>query len=200
MPSPLPPRREKGTYAGQTVGIGAFPYDTTGKAYSLTMTLNGTTSGSITISTNVIYQTGSDLAAAIQTAINADSVYSAADLAVTVNYDTDHFDITSTKYGSSSNASITVSSAEAISELGLTVVNGTAGRDVAGTTGGVPGFALGNVLLPKLGEDAEGLTLVVGENATSGSVSFSRGFSGGSMNWSMITCLQQALSWAEKQH
>ena len=43
---------------------------------------------------------------------------------------------------------------------------------------GVSAFGTGNVLLPALGEPGESLGLIIGENATSGTVNFSRGFGG----------------------
>ena len=171
----------QGGYAGQTIDAGvAFPFNTDGKTYTFEVSVNGVDSAEITLPTGagVTYNTGNELAAAIQSLINADTTLSAGGAAVTVNFDTDHFDITSTKYGTSSVVNISAASEDFETDLGLIMANGTSGINVAGTVGGVVGFGLGNVLLPALGSDAEGLTLLVGENATSATAEYSRGFAG----------------------
>lgn len=177
----------KGYYNGQAIDETAvvFPdFAPAGRDYSLTVDVNGTSSGNIVIPTDVTYATIEDLASAIEAAVNADKTLAASGAAVNVTavYDpatmTHSFDLTSTRYGSSSVVNITSASVAASGELGLTVASGTAGVNVAGTIDGVAGFGLGNVLLPKLGEPAEGLSLIIGENATSATANFSRGFAG----------------------
>lgn len=176
-----PPTR--GYYNGDALGldVGAvFPnYDSSGSTYTFTVQVNGTTSDTITIPA-ATYSTIDDFAAAIQTAINTDSNLSAAAQEVTVVYDTDNnrFDITSTKYGATSQVNIMDASADAISNLGLAIQNGTAGTTVGGSVNGVTGFGSANVLLPALNEPGSGLALVVGEGATGATVNFSRGFGG----------------------
>lgn len=167
----------KGTYAGSTFSGVTFPFDTTGKTYTFTATVNGTSSASITIPT-ATYATGNDLASTIQSLINDDTTLKANNASVVVTFDTDHLDFTSNKYGATSIVSFTAASSDLSTDLGISVANGTAGTDVAGSVNGEVGFGLGNVLLPKLGNDAEGLTLIVDESATSATVSFSRGFAG----------------------
>ncbi len=61
-------------------------------------------------------------------------------------------------------------------ELGLSVATGTSGVDVAGTVGGVTAFGYGNVLLPAIGSKAEGLSMHISPGATSGNITFSKGF------------------------
>jgi flagellar hook-associated protein 2 len=176
----------KGKLSGGDVDAGVvFPnYDPAGKTYSMTVALNGTTSGSISIPTNVTYATIDDLATAMEEAINADSAIDAAGAALTVSavFDsgtgTYSFELTSTRYGTSSSVNITAASADLIADLGLNVATGTTGVNVAGTVDGVAGFGLGNVLRPKLGSDADGLSMIIGDNATTSTVSFSRGFAG----------------------
>lgn len=186
----------KGYYNGQKVAPITFPFDPGSQDYSLNLTVNGTQSGNIVIPTDVTYANMKDLTDAMQTAINADAALAASGAAVRVSsvYDsadnTHRFDITSTRYGSSSGVNITAASGPLTTELGLTVAKGTAGVNVAGTVDGVEGFGLGNVLLPKLGEPAEGLSLIIGENATSSTVNFSRGFAG-QMQESMNAFLQK---------
>lgn len=170
----------KGFYEGAAVaGSVTFPnFDPASQDYSFSVTVNGTSSGNIVIPTDVTYATADDLASAIEAAINADETLSENGAAVSVAFDGSNFTLTSTRYGSSSGVNINSASAALTSDLGLNVANGTAGINVAGTVNGVPGFGLGNVLLPKLGEESEGLSLIIGENATSGTVNFSRGFAG----------------------
>lgn len=156
---------------GSTTGGNASDYD-------FTISVDGTTSGTISLSSGT-YADKDAVAAEIQAKINADSLLSAAGAAVDVSYESgsDSFTIISRQYGSSSTVSVTdVGSAAA--DLGLSAGTSTAGNNVAGTIDGVSGFGTGNVLLPALGEPGESLGLIIGENATSGTVNFSRGFGG----------------------
>ncbi len=169
----------QGLYEGSAISGVSFPLDTTGKTYTFIAEVNGETSGTITIPT-ATYADESALAGAIQTAINADSVLDEAGIGVTVAYNSTSggFDITTNSYGDSSNFSITTSSTDSDDDLGLDVLDGTAGNTAAGTVDGTTGFGSANVLLPALGEDGEGLALVVGNSATSATVNFSLGFAG----------------------
>jgi flagellar hook-associated protein 2 len=67
-------------------------------------------------------------------------------------------------------------------DLGIAVGAGTGGSDVGGTIDGVAAFGYGNVLLPALGSKAEGLSMTVEPGATSGSITYSRGFAGSFTN------------------
>lgn len=157
-----------------------FPnFDTTGKVYDFKIAVNGTTSETLTLPT-ATYADKDAMAAALQTLINADDNLSADAATVTVSYDSDldRFDITTNKYGASASIEIIDPSMDASDDLGLAEAVGTPGVTVVGTIDGVGGFASGNVLLPTLGEPAEGLALVVGSSATTATVNFSRGFSG----------------------
>jgi len=69
-----------------------------------------------------------------------------------------------------------------MADLGIAVGNGTNGTDIGGTVDGVAAFGYGNVLLPALGSKAEGLNMTVQPGATSGSITFSRGFAGSFTN------------------
>ncbi|BCD99292.1 flagellar filament capping protein FliD [Marinagarivorans cellulosilyticus] len=178
----------KGAFTGDTVAQG-FPFDTDSLSFGLNLIVNGVESDLITVPTDVTYDTEADLAAAMQSAINADANLKAAGATVTVAFDTDHFVMTSTKYGASSNVNVDSVTGDVDSFLKIAQGNGSAGRDVAGTVDGVVGFGLGQVLLPKLGEAAEGLSVVVGENATSTTVNFSRGV-GGQLDELIDTFLQ----------
>ena len=146
--------------------------------YDFTIAVNGTTSGNISI-TPATYADKNALATELQSQINKDSALQAAGSAVTVSYNAgaDSFTIESTQYGSSSTVSVTNVGANA-ADLGLSTGTATTGINVSGTIDGVAGFGTGNVLLPALGQPGESLGLIVGENATSGTVNFSRGFGG----------------------
>ena len=80
-------------------------------------------------------------------------------------------------YGSSSTVSVTDIGGNA-TDLGLSGGVSSTGVNVAGTIDGVAAFGTGNVLLPALGEPGESMGLIIGENATSATLNFSRGFSG----------------------
>ena len=172
----------QGYLTGSAIDNGAvtFPnFDTSGKTYTFEIAVNGTDSSTITLPT-ATYADENALAAAIQSAVNADSELAANNAKITVSYDSDNnnFVLSSTQYGTSSNVNITAASDDAANDLGLAVSNGTAGIAVAGTVNGVAGFGSANVLLPALGEPGEGLALIIGENASSATVNFSRGFAG----------------------
>ncbi len=169
----------QGLYEGSAISGISFPLDTSTKTYTFVAELNGETSGTITIPSDT-YADESAMAGAIQAAINGDSVFDEAGVSVTVTYDSGSggFDITTNAYGDSANFSITTTSDESRDELGLIVQDGEAGDTVAGTIDGVTAFGSSNVLLPALGEDGEGLALVVGTSAVSATVNFSLGFAG----------------------
>lgn len=168
----------KGAYeSGAVVG---FPnLDTSAGDYTFKVNVNGTQSDTLTIPVDT-YATEADLASAMQSAINGDTTLKEAGARVTVSYNSDdnRFDISSTKYGSSSQVNVTESGPQSIANLGLVVADGTSGTTAAGTINGVAGFGSANVLLPKLDEPGQGLALVLNENSTTATVNFSRGFAG----------------------
>lgn len=163
--------------------VSTFPIDTTGKAYSFTFGLDGATSASISLPSAKTYATGAALAAEFQSLINIDPAIKDAKATVSVNYDTVNNKLVfiSDAYGSSSEVKFTAVGAD-MADLGISVASGTAGTNVGGTVGGVAGFGFGNVLLPALGSDAEGLSMIVQPGTTSGTITFSRGFAGGMTN------------------
>jgi len=174
-----PPSR--GAYQGGAIDAGVvFPdFDSSAKVYTFTVEVDGKTSAELTLP-GATYASQSDLAAALQTLINADETLSAASADVTVSYDSDNnrFDLISNSYGTNSNVSIKSPSNAIADDLGLAEATGTPGVKVVGTVNGVAGFGSANVLLPALGEPGAGLAMIIGENATSGTVNFSRGFAG----------------------
>lgn len=171
----------QGEYQGGALGgLAAFPdFDSTGQVYDFSVNVDGTQSGSLIIPEGV-YADQSAMAQAIQDLINSDSTIVEAGKSVTVSYDSDNnrFDITSNAFGSGSNVSVVTASTDIETDLGIAVAAGTAGTTVAGTINDVSAFGSAQVLLPSLGQPGEGLALIVKPGATTGTVSFSRGFAG----------------------
>ncbi len=86
---------------------------------------------------------------------------------------------TSASYGASSTVNFSAVSADMLADFGMT--NGvvvSSGTDVAGTVDGVAAFGSGNILLPAIGSKAEGLSMMVEPGATTGTLTFTRGFAG----------------------
>lgn len=157
-----------------------FPdYDTSAKDYSFKIRVNGNESDTISLP-GALYDSEDEIAAALQAAINADETLQANGSSVVVSYDTDtsNFVFTSNQYGTSSTVTILDASNEITTDLGIADAGGTPGVKVVGTINGVAGFGSANVLLPALGEPGEGLAMLIGENASSATVNFSRGFAG----------------------
>lgn len=157
--------------------VSTFPLDTTGKAYSFEVAIDGVKTSLITLPTKT-FATGAELAADIQSRINADSATAGkVSVNVSFNTNTNKLEFTSSAFGASSNVDFQTVGAD-MGDLGIAVGAGTPGVDVVGTVGGVAGFGFGNVLLPAIGSKAEGLSLNISEGATSGKITFSRGFAG----------------------
>jgi flagellar hook-associated protein 2 len=146
--------------------------------YAFTVNVNGTTSGIINLTSDTFADKAA-VATEMQSKINADSLLAAAGTTVDVTYDSDNdtFTISSRLFGSNSTVSVTDIGVNA-ADLGLSGGASSTGINVAGTIDGVAAFGTGNVLLPALGEPGESLGLIIGENATSATLNFSRGFSG----------------------
>ncbi len=158
--------------------VSTFPLDTTGKTYTFTAAIDGISASAITLPvTN--YLTGDALAADLQTRINSDSALVTAKLSLSVVYNsgTNKLEFTSNAYGGGSNVAFSAVSAD-MADMGISNSTGTAGADVGGTVGGVTAFGLGDVLLPALGSKAEGLSMRIEPGATTGTITFARGFAG----------------------
>jgi flagellar hook-associated protein 2 len=162
---------------GQLIGaVAAFPLDIDDDNDSFSIKVDGITSNSITL-TQGNYTSGADLAAELQARINGDTALSGGGATVTVTFNTDHFEITSDRYGSGSNVEVLTVDANTSSELGLSVIAGTNGLDVTGTIGGVAALGSGQFLTGAVGSDSEGLKLLIqgGVTGDRGTVDFSRG-------------------------
>ena len=159
--------------------VSGFPLDTTGKTYTFTAAVDGFVADPITLPSK-IYASGAELAADIQTRINSDAKMTAGRTTVSVVFNSidNKLEFTSNSYGSTSNVSLSELSTD-MADLGVgALMIRTLGTDVAGTVGGVAAFGYGDVLLPAIGSKAEGLSMRVTPGATSGNITFSRGFAG----------------------
>lgn len=138
----------------------------------LMMTVDGI-GATITLAPNT-YTTNS-LIAQIQSAINGATAFSTAGVSVSVSADTNGIlSITSNRYGSASNVSV---SGDGASNLFATSTS-TAGIDVAGTIDGVTATGSGQTLTGAVGSATEGLALSITGGATGsrGTVNFSQGY------------------------
>lgn len=101
--------------------------------YDFKINVDGIISGTISIAAGT-YSTAPELAAALQTAINADSVLSTAGKAIAVDFDLGigNYGVISTTTGASSSVNFTEISANMISQFGFAVGGGTAGTAATG--------------------------------------------------------------------
>jgi flagellar hook-associated protein 2 len=164
---------------GQYVAGELTSLDTTGKDYGFTILVNGVLASPISLPADKVYASGDELAADLQSLINLDPALKAAGASVNVAYnsDTNQLEFISTAFGAQSRVEFIAVGGDA-EELGIAIGAGTAGTDVAGTVNGVAAFGYGNVLLPALGSDAEGLSMIIAPGATTATINFSRGLAG----------------------
>ncbi|HMX53159.1 MAG TPA: flagellar filament capping protein FliD [Plasticicumulans sp.] len=149
-----------------------FPLTIDGTNNGLSLLIDGTATGALTL-TQGSYASADDLAHELQSRINGASALKTAGAAVTVSWNTDHFEIRSNRYGAASTVSL--ASGSAATALGLDTGTTTAGTDVAGTIGGVAATGSGRILTAS--GDADGLRLLISGAGTGarGSVDFKRG-------------------------
>ncbi|VVE70667.1 flagellar hook protein FliD [Pandoraea captiosa] len=159
---------------GTATGSATLPASTTITAGNnqLNITLDGN-NASVVIPAGTY--TADQLATAIQSAINGNSVFSAAGSAVGVAQKGGILTITSNRYGSASRVQVTGGSA-------FDAVFGTntlkTGVDVQGTIGGMLAVGSGQTLTGGAGTAVDGLKLTIGGTATGsrGTVAFSQGY------------------------
>lgn len=158
---------------GNTVGSAAAGLTiTAGSNDSLTLTVDNVTA---TVSLAAGTYTADSLLAEVQSKINGASAFSSAGVSVAVSHDVSGvFTITSNRYGSASNVTVTGNGASNL--LGATPTS-TAGVDVGGTMGGMSATGSGQTLTGNAG-GANGLAVKVLGGATGlrGSVVYSQGF------------------------
>ena len=163
----------QGSFAGTVPTAPTLTIDNTNNTFGVSV--NGIQSSSVSLAQKT-YASTADLATAMQNGINSDATLKAAGLSVAVTYDTDHFVITSSSYGSVSSVNVSSAGTGVTAALGLSVGSGTSGKDVAGTIGGSAATGFGQTLTGSAGGSA-GLQVQVQGTTTGdrGSVAFSRG-------------------------
>ena len=147
---------------------------------TMALKIDGVQTGTITL-TQGSYTTAAALTAEIQSKINGDSALKGAGSTVTVSFDNaaGTLRITSDRYGSASKVEITSVGSGTSTSLGLDVGASTAaGVDVAGTINGAIATGSGQFLSGAVGNDAEGLRLLVSGGALGarGTVDYSQGY------------------------
>lgn len=139
---------------------------------ALNVTMDGV-SASVTLSAGTY--TNAEIAAQLQSLINGVAAYKSAGISATVSQSGGVFTITSARYGSASNASIT--GGNGATNLFGAAPTSTAGIDAAGTINGVTAVGAGQNLTGATGTSVEGLKLLINGGALGarGSVNFSQG-------------------------
>lgn len=162
----------KGAYTGAAAA--SLTVDATNDTFSVMV--NGVQSGTITL-TQKTYATNAEFAAELQSRINGDSALSAAGVAVSASFSGASYVITSNRYGSVSDVTVTSEDANSAATLGIGSAVGShlAGVDVAGTIGSSAATGSGRELTGA--GSADGLALEVKEGGVGdrGSVRFYRG-------------------------
>jgi flagellar hook-associated protein 2 len=122
--------------------------------------------------------TNTQLASMLRAAINGNSAFSSAGDSVETSIDKDgHLQISSAKYGESSNIAISGVTGTPVSDL-FGAATPVAGSDVEGTIGGVAATGNGQTLTAADGSKAAGIALTVksGDIGDRGTVTFSQGY------------------------
>ncbi len=151
-----------------------FPMTIDANNDNFVIKVDGSQSASIAL-TQQSYASGAELAVELQSRINGDVNLKSAGVSVSVSYVTDHFEISSSTYGSDSTIEIVTVDTNTAATLGLSVGVGTDGLDVAGTIGGVSATGSGQILTGN--GNAAGISLKVLGSTTGdrGTLTFSRG-------------------------
>ncbi|HCA26107.1 MAG TPA: flagellar hook protein FliD [Betaproteobacteria bacterium] len=165
-------------YATGASAVGALTIDATND--TLSVTVDGV-AATITLN-QATYATSDQLAAEIQSKINGASALSSAGISVKVTQAAGVFTITSDRYGSASNASVT--GGNGITNLmGATYSSGSptyniVGKDVAGTINGITATGSGQYLTGASGTAVDGLKLQISGGLTGdrGTVTFTQGY------------------------
>ena len=172
----------KGYLHGNEVTGLTFPVNTgDGGNYSFKISVDGTSSATITLPDQAEYNSVDEIAADLQSRINGDETLKKARAAVDVSYNTDtnKFEFTSREFGTNSKIEFTEASGD-MSNWGITTaLTGTAGINVAGTINGEEAYGAGNILLPKVDSDPYGLNFTIGSGSLgTSSFTFGRGLAG----------------------
>ena len=157
-----------------TVPAVSFPVTLDGTKDELTITVDGTASGTITLASQA-YASLADLATELQTKVNADAALRAAGKSISIDVSGETVTVRSNTLGSTSSIAVAnVGADTTVAALGLIGAVTTNGTDLVGTINGVSGVATGNVLTGAAGTDAAGLVINVG-STSGGTVTLSDG-------------------------
>jgi flagellar hook-associated protein 2 len=159
---------------GKTAGQAAAGLTiTAGSNDTLQVLLDGV-SASVTLTAGA-YATAAALATEVQSKINGAAGFVSAGSAVTVTQSAGVINISSNRYGSASNVSVTGNGQANL--LGATPTT-TAGVNVAGTINGIAAAGSGQTLTGATGNVSEGLKLLIPDGALGarGTVNFSKGY------------------------
>lgn len=155
-----------GAAAGLTIAAGVND--------TLDVTLDGVSS-TVTLTPGT-YATADALAVEMQSRINGVQAFSGVGSSVAITQAGGALTLTSSRYGSASNVSITGGNGQ--TSLGFASATQTSGTDVAGTINGAAATGAGQYLTGATGNDAEGLKIQVpgGPLGSRGTVSHSQGY------------------------
>lgn len=147
------------------IASASFPITIDASKDEFQLTVDGTASGTITLS-NQAYASLAAVAAELQTKINLDDTLRSANKGVTVTVSGDNIEIRSNSIGSSSTVAVANVGADTTTvALGLITATTTNGTDLVGTINGVAGTAEGNQLMGAVGSASEGLVIDVASTA-----------------------------------
>ncbi|MFT7287156.1 MAG: flagellar hook-associated protein 2, partial [Halieaceae bacterium] len=139
--------------------IGSFPVTIDGTNDSFAISINGVSSGSLSL-TQASYANGTELAAELQSRINGASALADGGISVSVSFNgSNQLEIRSDRFGSDSSVEIT--SLEDGAAFGLSLAVGSTAVDVAGTIGGVAATGVGQRLIGASGDPSEGVNLLI---------------------------------------
>ncbi|NOX08536.1 MAG: flagellar filament capping protein FliD [Gammaproteobacteria bacterium] len=174
----------KGYYNGAGVlaaDLATSPLTIDANNDTFTVKIDGVVSDAIKL-TNAAYSSGANLAAEVQSQINADSKLLAQSVAVSVDYDNanNRLVITSNRYGAASLIDFQSVDTNMAADLGFSIGStvGGDGKDVVGTINGVTAAGAGQFLTGAVGSASEGLKLLIngGTTGARGSTNFTRGY------------------------
>lgn len=148
----------QGKYTGTGALNSSITIDSTNDTFGIKV--DGGTAATIKLTQGTY--TPATLVQEIQTQLDSNSSLNSQGLNVSVGLDaSNHLTFTSGAYGSDSNVSITSAGSGVALALGLSVADGTAGKDVAGTVNGQSASGSGQVLSVGGSGPAQGMVLKV---------------------------------------
>ncbi len=159
----------QGSYTA--AALAADPLTINGNNNTFALKVNGTQSGTITLTQGTFSST--QLAAELQSRINGDSALQAAGASVSVSFSGGKFTLTSASYGASSSIEFTMANATLGFNTGAT--GSTPGKDVQGMIGGVEATGAGRKLTGTGGATGISVEVLGGTTGERGKVSLSDG-------------------------